>query len=67
MFIEANLKAEVPKESDVILLEFKSSNPEMAQAVLSDLIDAYKEKYMEIHLAPGFNARSLGIQTGRCP
>jgi polysaccharide biosynthesis transport protein len=62
-FILANLKAEVPKESDVILLEFKANNPVVAQAVLSKLIAAYKDKYVEMHLTPGFNADLLYDQT----
>jgi Mrp family chromosome partitioning ATPase/uncharacterized protein involved in exopolysaccharide biosynthesis len=62
-FIVANLKAEVPKESDVILLEFKANNPVVAQAVLSELIAAYKDKYVEMHLAAGFNADLLDEET----
>jgi Mrp family chromosome partitioning ATPase/uncharacterized protein involved in exopolysaccharide biosynthesis len=61
--IEANLKAEVPKDSDVIILEFKAGDPAVTQAVLTELIKAYRDKYMEIHLTPGFTDDSLEKQT----
>jgi Mrp family chromosome partitioning ATPase/uncharacterized protein involved in exopolysaccharide biosynthesis len=62
-FIGGNLKAEVPKNSDVILLSLTGPKPDVLQPVLSALIDAYKRRYLEIHMTPGFTDASLQEQT----
>ncbi len=61
--IAANLKADVPKDSDVIVLEFKANDPTILQPVLAAVIAAYKDKYQEMHLTPGFTESNLSYQT----
>ena len=60
--IEGNLKAVVPKESEVVILEYKANEPELARQVLFELINAYNSKYIQIHLTPGFSDKSLEQQ-----
>jgi uncharacterized protein involved in exopolysaccharide biosynthesis/Mrp family chromosome partitioning ATPase len=51
--ISENLTAEVAKQCDIITLRFKASDPTLVQPVLSNLMVAYKKKYVETHLAAG--------------
>jgi Mrp family chromosome partitioning ATPase/uncharacterized protein involved in exopolysaccharide biosynthesis len=62
IFIGNHFKAEVANSSDVILLTYSAGDPEVVQPVLSALIDAYKKRYLEIHMTPGFTDQSLQEQ-----
>ena len=48
-YVMQNLHAEVPKKSSVIQISFYASNPELAQAFLSKLIEQYLRKHVAIH------------------
>jgi Mrp family chromosome partitioning ATPase len=62
VFIGNHFKAEVANNSDVILLSYSGSDPEVVQPALIALIDAYKKRYLEIHMTPGFTDQSLQEQ-----
>jgi len=58
-FIAGNLTAEIAKDSQVVILEFKANDSTIVRRVLLELISAYKDKYKEIHLTPGFTDDAL--------
>jgi Mrp family chromosome partitioning ATPase len=62
VFIGNHFKAEVANNSDVILLSYSGNDPEVVQPVLIALIAAYKKRYLEIHMTPGFTDQSLQEQ-----
>jgi Mrp family chromosome partitioning ATPase/uncharacterized protein involved in exopolysaccharide biosynthesis len=61
-FIEGNLQAEVPKNSDMIVLSLTGPDPTVLRPILFEVIEAYKRKYVEIHMTPGFTDASLQEQ-----
>ena len=61
--ILSHLKAEVPPKSDVILLHYTASEPQLAQLVLASMIDAYKNNYRSNHLSMDFSDEFLQDQT----
>lgn len=48
-----NLKAQVPARSSVLLLSYTSTNPNVVQPVLREVINCYLKKHVEIHRASG--------------
>jgi Mrp family chromosome partitioning ATPase len=63
--ILANLTAEVPLKSDVILLHYKASDPELARQVLFELISAYKSNYVTNHFLMGASEEVLQEQVDK--
>lgn len=48
-----NLQVETQKISNTIYLAYRSQNPELAQEVLTKVIDSYLEKHIDLHQTPG--------------
>ena len=48
-----NLQFETQKIGSTISLAYKSQNPELAQEVLTKLIESYLEKHIAVHQTPG--------------
>ena len=48
-----NFEIETQKIGSTISLSYKSQNPELAQEVLTKLIDSYLEKHIAVHQTPG--------------
>ncbi|MHC4119197.1 MAG: hypothetical protein ACYSWO_17015, partial [Planctomycetota bacterium] len=48
-----NLRIEKQKMGSTITLSYKSQNPQLAQEVLTKLIDSYLEKHIAVHQTPG--------------
>jgi Mrp family chromosome partitioning ATPase/uncharacterized protein involved in exopolysaccharide biosynthesis len=57
--IHANLTADVPPKSDMILLRYSDPNPAQAQRVLISLISAYETNYVKIHMATSMGEAKL--------
>lgn len=57
------LSVEIPRRSNAIRLSFHHSDPETAQTVLRQLIDAYRRKHAEVHRALGVADEFLTRQT----
>ena len=51
--IEKNLKVSAERKSEVIVLKFEAKSPQLAQKVLSTLVEVYKEEHMRIHRTDG--------------
>ena len=62
-YINEHLKAGVSNRSAVIILDFTSVSPTLPQSVLREIIAAYQNRYVEIHMTPGFTEEALGKQT----
>ena len=63
LVIQAGLEADVPKESDVIHVVFKSRNAEIVQPVLTQLVELYLKRSAELHRAAGVYDDFLTQQT----
>ncbi|HZR19652.1 MAG TPA: Wzz/FepE/Etk N-terminal domain-containing protein [Verrucomicrobiae bacterium] len=50
-----NLITETPSKSTVIRIEYRHPDPEVAQMVVTNLIDSYMKKHAEIHRGGGFD------------
>jgi succinoglycan biosynthesis transport protein ExoP len=61
--ILSGLTAEVPPESSVIQITFKHPDSSIVQPVLSQIIDAYLKKHVEIHSAVGIVGDFLTQET----
>ncbi len=62
-YILANLKAEVPPKTDMIVLHYNARDPRLAQQVLTALIMAYQSNYVAMHLSRGVSDEFLQDQT----
>lgn len=66
--LEKQLKVEVIKKTDLIGVEYESSNPQLAARVLSTLASLYLEKHVAVHRPPGtldfFQQESDRYRTG---
>ncbi|MGD8589296.1 MAG: hypothetical protein PVG22_10755, partial [Chromatiales bacterium] len=51
--ISENLSTQAVKDSNVIVISYKHSNPETAQNVLSEIIKLYLDKHITVHQASG--------------
>jgi uncharacterized protein involved in exopolysaccharide biosynthesis/Mrp family chromosome partitioning ATPase len=63
--VRKNLLLEAPRRSSVILLAFRHPDPELVQAVLRQLIDAYIKKHSAVHRAEGLFDDFLTKETDR--
>jgi uncharacterized protein involved in exopolysaccharide biosynthesis/Mrp family chromosome partitioning ATPase len=63
--VNGNLTVEVPRRSSVIRIVFQHPNPELVQPVLSQLIDDYFKKHLEIHKTVGILDDFLTQETGQ--
>jgi succinoglycan biosynthesis transport protein ExoP len=61
--IRNGLTAEAPPASSVIQIVFKHPDPEIIQPVLSQIIDSYLKKHVEIHSAVGIMGEFLTQET----
>jgi len=61
--IQKSMTVESPKSSSVIRIAFKHSDPKIGQAVLTQIIESYFEKHLEIHRKAGLNDEFLRSQT----
>jgi len=61
--IRQGLKVDVPRRSNTLLVTFEHPDPELAQSVLRQVIDAYKRKHAEVHRALGIADEFLTKQT----
>src|SRR5207247_7499943 len=52
-FIHKSLLADVPKKSNVIRIVLQHPDPDVAQPILSQLVDTYRKKHAEIHRSVG--------------
>src|SRR5262249_53406353 len=52
-FIRRNLTVEPGKKSNIILIRFQHPNPEICVQVLTQLIEAYFKKHVEVHRGIG--------------
>jgi polysaccharide biosynthesis transport protein len=53
MTVKNGLKIDVPPSSSVIRIVFKHHDPAIVQPVLSEVIEQYRKKHLEIHSAVG--------------
>lgn len=53
VLLQKNLTVEVPRNSDILRIVFQHPNREIVQPVLSQLIEAYLRKHVEIHRSIG--------------
>jgi polysaccharide biosynthesis transport protein len=51
--IAGGLEVTVPKGSNIIFVSYKSSEPEIATLVLSELVNRYFNKHLEVHRSAG--------------
>jgi uncharacterized protein involved in exopolysaccharide biosynthesis len=51
--LEKDLKLDVLKKTNIISLNYESSNPELAARVLTTLANLYLEKHLAVHRPPG--------------
>jgi uncharacterized protein involved in exopolysaccharide biosynthesis len=51
--LETHLKIEAIRKTNMIAVQYESTNPEMASKVLNALSEAYAEKHMEVHRPSG--------------
>lgn len=63
LVISKNLTVEVPKNSSVIRIVFQHPDPKIVQPVLSQLIERYLKKHVDIHQAVGVFDDFLRQQT----
>lgn len=61
--IRSGLTVEVPRRSNTLLVQFEHPDPELAQSVLRQIIEAYKRKHAEVHRALGIADEFLTKQT----
>lgn len=61
--ISKNLAVDVPKKSNVILVMFRHSDPQVAQKVLKQLVESYLKKHEEVHRPSGVFDDFLAQQT----
>src|SRR5580658_2490949 len=51
--LETHLKIEAIRKTNMIAVQYESTNPEMASKVLNALSEAYAEKHIEVHRPSG--------------
>jgi polysaccharide biosynthesis protein PslE len=51
--IEKNLKVTAERKSEVIVVKFEAETPQLAQMVVSKLVETYKDEHMKIHRTDG--------------
>lgn len=61
--VHSGLSVDVPKQSDVIRITFRSSDPTIIQPILQEVIKTYLEKHHEIHNDIGGYSEFLTKQT----
>jgi uncharacterized protein involved in exopolysaccharide biosynthesis/Mrp family chromosome partitioning ATPase len=63
LLIQRDLLVEVARNSSVIRIAFSHPNPEIVQPVLTELIDRYLKRHVEIHRASGMVGGFLAAET----
>ena len=53
VLLQQNLKVEVPRRSNVLRIVFQNPNREVVQPVLTQIIEAYLRKHVQIHRSMG--------------
>ena len=48
-----NLEVDNQKNSNIITLSYKTESPDLAQAVVSKVIEVFQEKHIKVHRTPG--------------
>lgn len=51
--IRGRLRVDVPRRSNIILIQFRHPDPTVVQPVLSSLVDTYLKRHVEIHQGVG--------------
>ena len=51
--VTGGLEVTVPKWSNIIFVSYKNANPELATLVLSELVNRYFNKHLEVHRSAG--------------
>lgn len=60
--IENHLCIEAPSESDIITVSYTAASPELARDVVSQLVDIYLDRRIDVHRVPGAH-QFFGQQT----
>jgi len=63
--IRKHLKVEAARDSSVINVTFRHSDPDLVRPVLSELITDYQDRHVQIHKAIGMSDDTLADQTSQ--
>jgi uncharacterized protein involved in exopolysaccharide biosynthesis/Mrp family chromosome partitioning ATPase len=63
--VKGNLKVESVRDSSVIYLTFRHADPELVGPVLTELIQDYQDKHVQVHKAIGMSDDTLADQASQ--